>query len=88
MVFSRVLVGFSLRKRAIHPVKGDDDHKTHCIPPMRTNGRNHVIFTISTVWGEASPGVIRFDKSFKSFLSSSMLGFLNTFTTFAISKCP
>ena len=34
MVFSRVLVGFSLRKRAIHPVKGDDDHKTHGIPPM------------------------------------------------------
>ena len=88
MVFSRVLAGFSQRKRAIHPVKGDDDHKTHGIPPMRTNGRNHVIFTISTVWGEASPVVIRFDKSFKSFLSSSMLAFLNTFTTFAISKCP
>ena len=51
MVFSRVLVGFSLRKRAIHPVKGDDDHKTHGIPPMRTNGRNHVMCTISTVMG-------------------------------------
>ena len=76
MVFSSVLVGISLRKRTIHSVKGDDDHKTHGIPPMRTNGRNHVMCTISTVMEWGSPGVIRFDKSFQSFLSSSMIGFL------------
>ena len=34
MFFSRVIVGSSLRKRSIHHVKGDDNHRTHYVPPM------------------------------------------------------
>ena len=26
--------GDSLRKRSFHHVKGDDNHRTHCVPPM------------------------------------------------------
>ena len=49
MFFSKVLVGISLRKRSIHHVKGDDNHRTHCVPPMSIKDWNHVLCVISTV---------------------------------------
>ena len=42
-------MGISLRKRSIHHVKGDDNHRTHCVPPMSIKDWNHVLCVISTV---------------------------------------
>ena len=63
MFFSRVIVGISLRKRSIHHVKGDDNHKTHCVPPMsikewlqfysQTHCHIHPLQAAdATIWGE------------------------------------